>query len=534
MRRMQAVYASAPMLMAMVVAPRLSCLAATLQVPSQFATIQAAVDAAVDGDDVVVADGLHAGAGNTLVTVAKAITVRSANGAASCVIDGEYEKSGFITSPGVGPATIIQGFTIRRGYDSYEGGGVWVNNGSPTIRDCVITESWAIAFGGGAISVTGAGAAPIIERCVFANNNAAFFGGGIYVSNSAHPTIRECVFIGNIAGAGGGVAIKGASAHVERCAFVGNYTGGVRIESSIPTTTIVNCLFSGNAGSGSGVYSTHNFTHFISSCTFTGNVNGAVGGKLAIVNSILEGSVSSGGVPLPDQIHGGLEGITIDSSDVLGGWAGAGSNNIDADPLFPTMASGTWTAAPIYDATTNTTVYTDANASFVPGALVGRTFNPKTSQARRLWITANDQTTLRVPGNFSSDVDPGNSPNLPVQAGAAYVVIDPRPALGSPVIDAGDNGAVPRGLVVDLDGNPRFVDVPAAPDTGIGRAPLIDMGAFERQIDPIPADLNGDGAVDGADLGLLLGAWGEPSGDLDGDGTTDGADLGLLLAAWTG
>ncbi|MFO0873695.1 MAG: right-handed parallel beta-helix repeat-containing protein [Phycisphaerales bacterium] len=529
---MQSVRACVPALVAVVVAPCATCLAATLEVPSQYPTIQAAVDAAVVGDEVVVADGLYTGAGNTLITVAKAITVRSANGAASCVVDGGYLKSGFITSPGVGAATVIEGFTIRRGLDNYQGGGVFVNKGSPTIRDCIITEAYAIAFGGGAISVTGVGAAPIIERCVFANNNAGFYGGGIYVSNSAQPTIRECVFIGNM-GFGGGVAIEGTSAHIERCVFAGNDYGGIRIESGTPST-IVNCLFSGNAGAGSGVYAAYNSADFISSCTFTGNVKGAVGGKMAIVNSILEGSVSSAGAPLPDQIDGSTVGITINSSDVVGGWAGTGSNNIDADPLFSILASGTWTAAPTYDAATNTTVYTDATASLVPGALVGRTFNPKTSQARRLWIVANDETTLRVPGNFSTDVRPGTHPNLPVEAGAAYVVIDPRPASGSPVIDAGDNGAVPRDLVVDLDGNPRFVDVPSAPDTGIGRAPLVDLGAFERQADVNPADLNEDRMVDAADLGLLLSAWGGPGGDLDGDGATDGADLGLLLAAWSG
>jgi hypothetical protein len=67
------------------------------------------------------------------------------------------------------------------------------------------------------------------------------------------------------------------------------------------------------------------------------------------------------------------------------------------------------------------------------------------------------------------------------------------PRLGSPAIDSGDNALIARDLF-DLDGdgnvleptpfdaagNLRRVDVPSAPDTGIGAAPLVDIGAFEQ------------------------------------------------------
>jgi len=65
---------------------------------------------------------------------------------------------------------------------------------------------------------------------------------------------------------------------------------------------------------------------------------------------------------------------------------------------------------------------------------------------------------------------------------------------GSPCIDAADNLVVPADVLdldddedvleplpLDLDGNTRFSDDPAVPDTGVGRPPIVDMGAYERQ-----------------------------------------------------
>jgi hypothetical protein len=83
---------------------------------------------------------------------------------------------------------------------------------------------------------------------------------------------------------------------------------------------------------------------------------------------------------------------------------------------------------------------------------------------------------------YYSDVQGGWSG--PGNVNADPMFVDPvggdlRLQAVSGCIDAGDNTAVPPGVTTDLDGKPRFLEIPETPDTGYGDVPVVDMGAYE-------------------------------------------------------
>jgi len=87
-------------------------LADTILVPEDYSTIQEAIDAASDGDEIVVGPGSYAGSINTL---GKAIQLRSTGGADVTAISADPESAVVTIREGEGPDTIIEGFGITGG-----------------------------------------------------------------------------------------------------------------------------------------------------------------------------------------------------------------------------------------------------------------------------------------------------------------------------------------------------------------------------------------------------------------------------------
>lgn len=106
-----------------------------------FDSIQEAIDATPDEATINVLDGIYTGPGNRDIDFyGKAITLRSLNGPANCVIDCENSGRGFDFHSGETQQTIVAGFNITNGQADF-GGAVRCVNSSPQIRNCVISDN---------------------------------------------------------------------------------------------------------------------------------------------------------------------------------------------------------------------------------------------------------------------------------------------------------------------------------------------------------------------------------------------------------
>ncbi|HUW83953.1 MAG TPA: hypothetical protein VMZ31_14305 [Phycisphaerae bacterium] len=108
-----------------------------------FDAIQEGINAALNGETVLVLDGEYTGVGNyDLDFGGRLITVRSAGGAASCIIDCQGLGRGFYFHSGETAAAVVEGFTITNGRAS-GGGGMSNFGGSPTVTQCTFSGNSA-------------------------------------------------------------------------------------------------------------------------------------------------------------------------------------------------------------------------------------------------------------------------------------------------------------------------------------------------------------------------------------------------------
>jgi predicted outer membrane repeat protein len=292
-----------------------------------YPTIQAAIDAAANGDTVALANGTFTGNGNRDIDfLGKAITARSGSGDPdSCAIDcggsAADPHRGFRFHSGEGSASVLVGMTITRGY-ALRGGGILCETASgPSIVNCVLARNTAAGVspdGGGGMGCYDS-SAPSLESCTFVENSAIEHGGGIYCDGSS-PTLDDCEFVGNMAtgsyGHGGGVHLYRSSGQVTGCLFATNYAGGLGggvlcAESSpviadchflgnsgrsggglfcwdFSSPEVVGCDFSDNlarSGDGGGVCCSDSSAPTLAQCAFSGNSAGLWGGGIATWNS---------------------------------------------------------------------------------------------------------------------------------------------------------------------------------------------------------------------------------------------------------
>ncbi len=341
-------------------------------------TIQAAVSAASSNDTVRVASGNYTGTNNIGVGVNKALTIESAAGASTTIIDCNRQGGAFAVTAG---PTTIAGFTFVNG--DVQNGAVNIDSDGlepVNILDCnfitnynrgidtrsrpaVISNCWFYGNSGPSVLRAYVGSpgpgqayhgALTVRKCSF-QENTSLYTGAIF-AQSLPVEITDSSFISNrcvdVAYAwGGAIYIQeyygGLNAPtfdvgISNCVFVSNSAtnGSAIYYYGDHALRLDNCLIaSGVAGNRGAIYGVGGSQKFVN-CTFSGNsaaeyavLFNEYDSGAAFTNCIVWGNQSGNTNDI--QVQG-----TVSYSDIQGGWTGSGSNNISADPLFVDPVAG--------------------------------------------------------------------------------------------------------------------------------------------------------------------------------------------------
>ena len=183
-----------------------------LLVPTQYATIQSAIDAANENDTIIVQPGTYY---ENINLKGKAIRLTSSDGPKVTIIDGNGTGPVVRCVSGEGPNTVLDSFTITGG-KANSGSGMYNENSSPTIVNCIFRNNDANSNGGAMFNKN---SRPLLTNCILWENNADN-GGGIYDDNSSS-AIGNCTFSQNSASGNGGelYASNGSNTITTNCIF---------------------------------------------------------------------------------------------------------------------------------------------------------------------------------------------------------------------------------------------------------------------------------------------------------------------------
>ena len=551
--------------------------AAELRVPADYAAIQAAIDAAADGDVIIVSPGRYV---ENIDFLGKGITVQSTNPedneiVAATIIDGN--QAGSCVTIDNGRDCALRGFTITNGTAGAFGGGIYCNCTTVLIAGNRIVNNHATYWGGGVAvfdsesvimtdntvsgnSAQNMGGGIILFNCrniLFEknsiNSNSSHLGAGMFVESTgviAGNTISENVGVdhGQYSAKGAGIFLSGAIGLVADNVLFGNSAsvgGAICALPAIDLTVARNviCGTIGNEtlpcvyiGDGSDVAIAYNtlvgnrksgvliqsmWTSAVVSNTIAGNSGTGVlvGWDSVSVTSVVGNLIAGngGGVLCNESISTLVNNTIIGNraTDSGGGIRAYRSQVLVANTI---LRDNSAPAGPELHVVGEEPIWYQASLTVKNSNVAGG----------EAGVVIGDYATLTWgPGNIDADplfVDPGN------WDGDIFILGDYHLLSGSPCIDAGTNNVdnpdtpeVEALPATDLAGLPRVVD------GNLDGTATVDIGAYEY----LPGDVNYDGKVNVLDLLLVRNSLGgDPASsmearkaDVNADGAVNVQDL---------
>ena len=220
---------------------------ATINIPDDYPTIQAGINASVNGDTVLVAPGTYTeninfsgkaivllssgGRDATSITSASSGTVVvtfSSSEDTTSILDG-FTIDGLSTSRGVycvGAGPIIKNCEIKFCVFNDDGPGIYCENSAAKIRyNLIHNNQTGVSATGGGICVKGSGEVEISYNSIYSNTN--YGGPGIGCPGASNIKIAYNLIRDNFGGSpqSGGIYISGSNCEIINNTIIGNSKG---------------------------------------------------------------------------------------------------------------------------------------------------------------------------------------------------------------------------------------------------------------------------------------------------------------------
>ena len=208
-------------------------------------SIQGKISESMDGDTVLVQPGVYY---ENINFYGKDVTVKSATPFAA-IIDGKHLMSTVRFVSEESNRAKLSGFVIRNG-NARTGGGIYIDDASPTIENCRIEDNAAELYGGGLYisgdsspllintsiqrnisNGSGGGiycyqSSPTLTQSIITQNESQLNGGALYIGGNASPNLYNMLIYENFSRYnGGGVAVNSSSAVIRHCTISDNHAG---------------------------------------------------------------------------------------------------------------------------------------------------------------------------------------------------------------------------------------------------------------------------------------------------------------------